>query len=183
MFRRDFISRLLKSTAFGIFAGPAASVLESGCAPPAPPEANMLPGAEGPPTPTAPSLCATPGVPSLNVATDTNNVLTLCLNTYTNLQSNGGSYSMTATLANSSTRPIGVTRINATTVACVNLTCKHLGCIIANPFGNPNPNEFTCQCHGSQYSGTGALIAGPSAFPLDSYASTLGAQFIQITLS
>lgn len=50
----------------------------------------------------------------------------------------------------------------------VDVTCTHLGC-------KPNyVNEqaiFSCPCHGSQYSVTGALLKGPAPLPLPRFAA------------
>lgn len=44
--------------------------------------------------------------------------------------------------------------------------CTHQGCTVAY---NGTANKIQCPCHGSEYSTTGSVLAGPAPAPLESY--------------
>jgi quinol---cytochrome c reductase iron-sulfur subunit, bacillus type len=44
--------------------------------------------------------------------------------------------------------------------------CTHLGCAYQ---WEPKQHQFLCPCHGSVFSKTGAVVAGPAPRPLDQY--------------
>ncbi len=44
--------------------------------------------------------------------------------------------------------------------------CTHLGCAYQ---WEPKRKQFSCPCHGSSFSQTGAVLSGPAARPLDRY--------------
>lgn len=51
-------------------------------------------------------------------------------------------------------------------IIAISLVCTHLGCT-AEP--NADSEGFTCPCHGSRYSKSGKVVAGPAAKNLPRY--------------
>ena len=50
------------------------------------------------------------------------------------------------------------------------LRCTHAGCLVAH---QASSGEFHCPCHGSKFTATGAVLAGPAARSLDQYVLSL----------
>ena len=51
-------------------------------------------------------------------------------------------------------------------VIAISLVCTHLGCTAEE---NKNGEGFTCPCHGSRYSKSGKVLAGPAVKTLPRY--------------
>ena len=50
---------------------------------------------------------------------------------------------------------------DASGLYAISSVCTHLGCIV-----KPTPDGFECPCHGSKFSGDGAVLSGPAPQPL-----------------
>lgn len=73
-----------------------------------------------------------------------------------------------------------VTRLSSAEFSALSELCTHEFCPV-EPFSN---GRFNCLCHGSVFSGTGAVITGPAARPLPSYKTTYksGDDFLQVEI-
>jgi cytochrome b6-f complex iron-sulfur subunit len=60
-------------------------------------------------------------------------------------------------------RPAAVQNLDGA-ITVYSLVCTHLGCVVA-----VDGDTFTCPCHGSQFSPTGAVTHGPAKLPLPPY--------------
>ena len=76
--------------------------------------------------------------------------------------------------------PIIVTRTDASTVIAVDSRCTHLGCTVE---WNLKNNDFECPCHGSTFAPDGRVKVGPATVPLTSYAVTVNADSVVITIT
>ncbi len=76
--------------------------------------------------------------------------------------------------------PIIVTRVDASTVIAVDSRCTHLGCTVA---WNVNNKDFECPCHGSTFGPDGHVKVGPATIPLTSYAVTVNADSVVVTIT
>jgi len=73
--------------------------------------------------------------------------------------------------------PIAVIRTSASTVVALSGVCTHAGCTV-NYNGN---NDLYCGCHGSMFSSTGAVLAGPARAPLSQFTATLNAADVTVS--
>ena len=71
-----------------------------------------------------------------------------------------------------------VARVSATDVIALSAVCTHSGCIVDY---NASERRIDCDCHGSEFSTTGAVIRGPANRPLKMYAAALSGTTITIT--
>ena len=62
-------------------------------------------------------------------------------------------------------QPAAVQNLNGK-YAVYSLICTHLGCVTGI-----SGDSFTCPCHGSEFSPTGAVTHGPATLPLPTYHS------------
>jgi cytochrome b6-f complex iron-sulfur subunit len=76
--------------------------------------------------------------------------------------------------------PIIVTRLDASTVIAVDSKCTHLGCTVGWNQGN---QDFECPCHGSTFAIDGRVKVGPATTPLKSYAVTVNADSVVVTIT
>ena len=88
------------------------------------------------------------------------------------LQTVGG-----AVLVTSARDSIAVVRTSDTQIAALSAICTHEGCL--NEY-DPSAHSLDCPCHGSSFSLTGAVLAGPARTPLRTYSATLSGQTITI---
>ena len=58
-------------------------------------------------------------------------------------------------------------------------TCTHQVCTISG-YGS---STFVCPCHGSEFSTSGAVVRGPAAAPLRSFATRFAAPTLTITIA
>ncbi|GAB5519361.1 MAG: hypothetical protein RhofKO_16120 [Rhodothermales bacterium] len=58
-----------------------------------------------------------------------------------------------------------IINLDGDTIRAFTSRCTHTGCAV-NDFRN---NEILCPCHGSKFSTSGAVVAGPAPSPLDEY--------------
>lgn len=58
--------------------------------------------------------------------------------------------------------------------------CTHQGCTISYSYAS---NNFPCPCHGSVFSSTGAVLAGPAPVPLRSYPVIRTGNILSINLT
>lgn len=72
-------------------------------------------------------------------------------------------------------RPIYLRRLGSGEVAAVLASCTHRGC-------QPEPiaDRLACPCHGSEFSYTGEVLAGPAEEPLTRYRVTEDAGRLRI---
>ena len=65
---------------------------------------------------------------------------------------------------------IGVVRTGATTFVASSMVCTHEGCETS-----VRNNQFSCPCHDSLFSATGAVLRGPATRNLDGFATSFDA--------
>jgi cytochrome b6-f complex iron-sulfur subunit len=75
-----------------------------------------------------------------------------------------------------------IVRTSATTFSVLSRVCTHNGCGIAY---QPSSMEFSCPCHGSRFSLTGAATREPATTALKSYTHTFDetTQVLTITIA
>ena len=66
------------------------------------------------------------------------------------------------------------------TYVCLSSVCTHQGCGVSFAGG---ANTFNCPCHGSQFSTTGAVLAGPAPTALRSYPTTFDGTTVVVDLN
>lgn len=72
-----------------------------------------------------------------------------------------------------------VIRVSATEYRAFTSRCTHQACTVSRWDGI----RLTCPCHGSQFSATGAVVAGPAPSALRSYPATLDATTRVVTVN
>ncbi|MGZ3696652.1 MAG: QcrA and Rieske domain-containing protein [Bdellovibrionota bacterium] len=117
--------------------------------------------------------------PGTSVTTDASNIATFPFSAYPNLQTAGGSYYVKVTAA-SGTKNVYVTRVSTAAVVALNSTCTHQSCAVGTY--SASAQTYSCPCHGSVFSSTGAVINGPATTGLTSYSATIGASSITATI-
>lgn len=176
--RRIFLDRGIKSAGVAVLASSPLSFFVSGCGDPR--TRDPLPEKTPAPTAVSENDCSHAGTLQPNLKTDSNNVIILCLNTYTDLQNPGGSYRFKVTNSLGAQKVLSVTRIDQDHVVVVDAVCTHTGCIIGEfdkDFG-----VYTCPCHGSIFGADGSVKAGPATLALPIYAATLSVSGIAVTV-
>jgi cytochrome b6-f complex iron-sulfur subunit len=71
-----------------------------------------------------------------------------------------------------------VARTSETEVIALSAVCTHAGCIVDY---SATTGNVECDCHGSEFSTTGAVLRGPANKPLKMYTATLAGTTITIT--
>jgi Rieske Fe-S protein len=71
-----------------------------------------------------------------------------------------------------------VSRTSDTSFTVIDGVCTHEGCTITGA----TASEYVCPCHGSRYSRTGQVQAGPARSSLRQYASTFADGVVTITV-
>jgi Rieske Fe-S protein len=71
-----------------------------------------------------------------------------------------------------------VSRTSATAFQAIDAVCSHQSCTVTNA----DRDEYVCPCHGSRYSRTGRVLAGPAQASLRQFASTFADGVLTITL-
>ena len=171
MGRRKFISRLLSY----VTLLPGVQLLITACG-------GSSGGGGGSTTaPTTPSDCSSAGTALTSISTDSNNQIRLCLNTYSNLNSVGGTYRLFVTTQSGATRTISVSVLNASTVTAVSAVCTHQGCTIGG--FSSGAQTYTCPCHSSVFNGDGTVNTGPAATSLTTYPTTLSVSEVLVTVT
>jgi len=61
-----------------------------------------------------------------------------------------------------------ISRTDASTFSAIDAVCTHEGCTITGSDGA----SYVCPCHGSRYSRSGQVLAGPAKASLRRYATT-----------
>jgi cytochrome b6-f complex iron-sulfur subunit len=74
-----------------------------------------------------------------------------------------------------------VTRVSASSVVAVSRVCTHASCQVALP--SPGSATMFCPCHGSIFTTTGAVLAGPASVPLLSYPAVIDAAAGQVVVT
>ena len=74
---------------------------------------------------------------------------------------------------------IMIVRRSASDFVALSTQCTHEGC----PVNAAEHGTITCPCHGSQYDLSGAVIRGPSQFPLLSYPTALIARTREVEVT
>lgn len=75
--------------------------------------------------------------------------------------------------------PLVVVRTGVAAAIALSATCTHSGCLVDYASG---AMQVQCPCHGAAFSLQGAVLAGPTAIPLPSYAATVGADAITVAI-
>jgi cytochrome b6-f complex iron-sulfur subunit len=75
--------------------------------------------------------------------------------------------------------PIIVVRVDANTVAALDAKCTHRGCTV---LWAPSRKDLECPCHGSAFATDGRVLSAPATTPLKSYAATINASAIVVTI-
>ena len=159
--RRRFLEEGWKVISAAALSGPTLAFLSTGCQ-------------------QAPLSYGGPGVAGgVSIPNSPSNTYTFNFSDYPQLQTPGGSLTVTVA-ATSGSKSLFVTRVDANTVDTVSTICTHAGCML-NPY-NATSTQYYCPCHGSIFSATGAVINGPAVIPLPSYASTISSTGIQVTI-
>jgi cytochrome b6-f complex iron-sulfur subunit len=118
-------------------------------------------------SPTAPS--SVPEIPSLNPVVG-NGTLVLSVEPGSPVATVGGAALLQTPVGN-----FLVARTTDTAFVVVTAQCTHFGCVVS---GYQN-QKYTCPCHGSEFSTSGAVVRGPAERPLRQYAN----QFVDNTLT
>jgi Rieske Fe-S protein len=83
-----------------------------------------------------------------------------------------------AVLVESAAGKFLVARMSANTFAAVDAVCTHEGCTITGVSGT----TYVCPCHGSRYSQSGKVLAGPATASLRQYPATFADGIVTIAL-
>jgi cytochrome b6-f complex iron-sulfur subunit len=75
--------------------------------------------------------------------------------------------------------PIVVVRTGESTAIALSAVCTHAGCRVEYSSGS----NIICPCHGSEFTLTGAVIAGPASQPLQSYPTTVDMNGINVMVA
>jgi Rieske Fe-S protein len=84
-------------------------------------------------------------------------------------------------MATSGQKLVSVVRVDAQTVACVQMICTLAYCIL-EPL-NVGFLGFSCTCHGCKYNPNGTVAIGPATQPLVSYSAFLGDTGITVNIA
>jgi len=131
---------------------------------------SLLDGCSGG-SPTSPSD-SQPQLTTLNGVAG-NNVITVNVTAGSALAAVGG-----AAFVNSPNGAFLVAQVSQGTINAMTAICTHEGCTI-NEFGN---SVFQCECHGSQFSTSGAVVRGPATQPLRRFNTTFVGNVLTISL-
>jgi cytochrome b6-f complex iron-sulfur subunit len=71
-----------------------------------------------------------------------------------------------------------IARTSASTFSAIDATCTHEGCRITDADGD----VYVCPCHGSRYSRSGQVLAGPATSSLRRHATTFDNGVVTIAL-
>jgi Rieske Fe-S protein len=71
-----------------------------------------------------------------------------------------------------------LSRTSASSFTAIDAVCSHESCTINGTDGN----EYVCLCHGSRYSRTGQVLAGPARASLRQFATTFADGVVTIAL-
>jgi cytochrome b6-f complex iron-sulfur subunit len=115
--------------------------------------------------------CPTPPMPAIS-----GNTLTLPLADFPTLAMPGGA---ACGRPPGATDPIVVVRIDANTVAAIDAKCTHRGCTVSY---NAQNKDLECPCHGSAFATDGRVLSAPATTPLKTYAATITATAIVVTI-
>jgi nitrite reductase/ring-hydroxylating ferredoxin subunit len=131
---------------------------------------SLLDGCSGG-SPTSPSD-SQPQLTTLNGVAG-NTVITVNVPAGSALAAVGG-----AAFVNSPNGAFLVAQVSQGTINAMTAVCTHEGCTI-NEFGN---SVFQCECHGSQFSTSGAVVRGPATQPLRRFNTTFAANVLTISV-
>jgi cytochrome b6-f complex iron-sulfur subunit len=102
-----------------------------------------------------------------------NNVITVNVPAGSALAAVGG-----AAFVNSPNGAFLVAQVSQGSINAMTAICTHEECTI-NEFGN---SVFQCECHGSQFSTSGAVVRGPATQPLRRFNTTFAGNVLTISL-
>jgi cytochrome b6-f complex iron-sulfur subunit len=134
------------------------------------PVATLAPILQGCGNPTAPS--SVPEIPSLN-PTLVNGTLVLAIDPGSPVERVGGAALLQTPAAN-----VLIARTTPDSFVAVTATCTHFGCVVSGY----QDQKYTCPCHGSEFSTSGAVVRGPANRPLRQYATSFVNNILTITL-
>jgi Rieske Fe-S protein len=76
-------------------------------------------------------------------------------------------------------RSLIVVNLGSNTFRALSAVCTHQGCLV----GGIASNQVFCNCHGSRFSTTGAVVQGPAGSPLATFANSYDAVAKTITIA
>ncbi len=76
--------------------------------------------------------------------------------------------------------PIVVVRTGAAEAVALSATCTHQGCIMAFSAAR---SFVHCDCHDADFALDGAVRRGPTSVPIPTYAATVGADAVTVSLA
>lgn len=114
------------------------------------------------------------GGPVAGSVTATNGIAQLTFAMYPNLATVGD-----GVVVNSDKGPIAVIRTGDMTATALSAVCTHAGCTVEIQSGSP---PIFCPCHGSEFAISGVVVRGPARSSLRTYAATVDAVGINLTL-
>ncbi len=83
-----------------------------------------------------------------------------------------------AALVESNAGKFLVARTSASSFIAIDAVCSHEGCTVTEATGA----TYVCPCHGSRYSRSGQVLAGPATASLRQYPATFADGVVTITL-
>ena len=83
-------------------------------------------------------------------------------------------------LINASGRNLMVVNLGGGTFRALSSVCTHAACSTNWSFSS---GTFTCLCHGSQFTTTGAVLAGPAASPLPAFVAVFNGTANTVTVT
>ncbi len=111
---------------------------------------------------------------------DPSNRYTFDFTTYPELGAAGGVlYAQVE--ATSGLVPVALVRVSQAAAVALAMICTHAGCEVGTL--DPSSKTFSCPCHGSVFSETGAVVRGPAFSPLHQYATQVTASAIVATIA
>ena len=120
------------------------------------------------------AACGGGGGGTSGAITTANGQAELSFAQFPSLQNVGG-----GVIVDSSQGPLAVLRSGTASATALSAICTHSGCTVEYSSGNV---PLYCPCHGSEFDGTGRVVAGPARRSLTSYPASVDSNGITVTL-